>query len=279
MVRDYASKERRKEKEASEESKTAKREAARYRETSEVAEESLDGFSEEIKGKSKRERVLKEQRKKSSRLSFGDESDGMVHGAGIGIRSSASAVKDAAATAAHWKTHEAEDDNAAVEGAHRAELAGENLARKSIYTMERLKQRREQSKRLKESVLDEAEKSRLMFESVYGNEAKNMVKKEAEQKRKSALQKLFQKKRYQKQYQAAKQSKKGKGCSDHFSTEIYRESKRCSQNDCGTKSWDFCYSCYLWIDLCLDCSKFYQLQCIPAGSFVCHYFHQLFQYR
>lgn len=210
MVRDYASKERRKEKEASEESKTAKREAARYRETSEVAEESLDGFSEEIKGKSKREHVLKEQRKKSSRLSFGDESDGMVHGAGIGIRSSASAVKDAAATAAHWKTHEAEDDNAAVEGAHRAELAGENLARKSIYTRERLKQRREQSKRLKESVLDEAEKSRLMFESVYGNEAKNMVKKEAEQKRKSALQKLFQKKRYQKQYQAAKQSKKAK---------------------------------------------------------------------
>ena len=210
MVRDYASKERRKEKEASEESKTAKREAARYRETSEVAEESLDGFSEEIKGKSKRERVLKEQRKKSSRLSFGDESDGMVHGAGIGIRSSASAVKDAAATAAHWKTHEAEEDNAAVEGAHRAELAGESLARKSIYTRERLKQRREQSKRLKESVLDEAEKSRLMFESVYGNEAKNMVKKEAEQKRKSALQKLFQKKRYQKQYQAAKQSKKAK---------------------------------------------------------------------
>ena len=195
MVRDYASKERRKEKEASEESKTAKREAARYRETSEVAEESLDGFSEEIKGKSKRERVLKEQRKKSSRLSFGDESDGMVHGAGIGIRSSASAVKDAVATAAHWKTHEAEDDNAAVEGAHRAELAGESLARKSIYTRERLKQRREQSKRLKESVLDEAEKSRLMFESVYGNEAKNMVKKEAEQKRKSALQKLFQMRR------------------------------------------------------------------------------------
>ena len=191
MVRDYASKERRKEKETSEESKTAKREAARYRETSEVAEESLDGFSEEIKGKSKRERVLKEQRKKSSRLSFGDESDDMVHGAGIGIRSSASVVKDAAATAAHWKTHEAEDDNAAVEGAHRAELAGESLARKSIYTRERLKQRREQSKRLKESVLDEAEKSRLMFESVYGNEAKKMVKKEAEQKRKSALQKLF----------------------------------------------------------------------------------------
>lgn len=28
----------------------------------------------------------------------------------------------------------------------------------------------------------------------------------------------------------------------------------------------FCYSCYLWIDLCLDCSKFYQLQCILQGA-------------
>ena len=66
-------------------------------------EDSLDEFHEEIKGKSKRERVLKEQRKKVSRLSFGDEDDGMVHGAGIGIRNPASAVKDAAVTAAHWK--------------------------------------------------------------------------------------------------------------------------------------------------------------------------------
>ena len=148
---------------------------------------------------------------------------------GIGIRSSASAVKDAAATAAHWKTHEAEDDNAAVEGAHRAELAGENLARKSIYTRERLKQRREQSKRLKESVLDEAEKSRLMFESVYGNEAKNMVKKEAEQKRKSALQKLFQKKRYQKQYQAAKQSKKAKDAMITSAQKFTEKGERCGQ--------------------------------------------------
>ena len=36
-------------------------------------EDSLDEFQEEIKGKSKRERVLKEQQKKVSRLSFGDE--------------------------------------------------------------------------------------------------------------------------------------------------------------------------------------------------------------
>ena len=77
MVRDYAAKERRKEKETSREEKAAKRESVRYRETSEVMEDSLDEFQEEIKGKSKRERVLKEQRKKVSRLSFGDEGDGI----------------------------------------------------------------------------------------------------------------------------------------------------------------------------------------------------------
>ena len=111
----------------------------------------------------------------------------MVHGAGIGIRNPASAVKDAAVTAAHWKTHEEEDENAAVEGAHRAELVGESLARKSIYMRERLKGRREESRRLKESVLDEAERSRLIFETAYGNEAKDAVKREAEKNQKMLL--------------------------------------------------------------------------------------------
>ena len=115
----------------------------------------------------------------------------MVHGAGIGIRNPASAVKDAAVTAAHWKTHEEEDENAAVEGAHRAELVGESLARKSIYMRERLKGRREESRRLKESVLDEAERSRLIFETAYGNEAKDAVKREAEKKKKSACRNSF----------------------------------------------------------------------------------------
>ena len=209
MVRDYAEREKRKEKEASRERKTAEKENIRYRETSQVTEESLEGFQDEIKDKAKRERILKEQ-KKQSRLSFGDEGDGMVHGAGTGIRKSASAVKSAALTVGHWKAHEAEEDNAAVEGAHRMELAGESLARKSIYVRQRLRESRKQSARLTESILDEAENSRLMFDVAYGNQTKNAVKREADQKKKSALQKLLQKKRYQKQYRAAKESKKAK---------------------------------------------------------------------
>lgn len=209
MVRDYAEREKRKEKEASRQQKTAEKENIRYRETSQVTEESLEGFQDEIKGKAKRERILKEQ-KKQSRLSFGDEGDGMVHGAGTGIRKSASAVKTAALTVGHWKAHEAEDDNAAVEGAHRMELAGESLARKSVYVRQRLRESRKQSARLTENMLDEAENSRLMFDAAYRNQAKNAVKREADQKKKSALQKLLQKKRYQKQYRAAKESKKAK---------------------------------------------------------------------
>ncbi len=209
MVRDYAEREKRKEKEASRQQKTAEKENIRYRETSQVTEESLEGFQDEIKGKVKRERILKEQ-KKQSRLSFGDEGDGMVHGAGTGIRKSASAVKNAAFTVGHWKAHEAEDDNAAVEGAHRMELAGKSLARKSIYVRQRLRESRKQSARLTENMLDEAENSRLMFDAAYGNQAKNAVKREADQKKKSALQKLLQKKRYQKQCRAAKESKKAK---------------------------------------------------------------------
>ena len=209
MVRDYAEREKRKEKEASRQQKTAEKENVRYRETSQVTEDSLEGFQDEIKDKAKRERILKEQ-KKQSRLSFGDEGDGMVHGAGTGIRKSTSAVKNAALTVGHWKAHEAEDDNAAVEGAHRVELAGESLARKSIYVRQRLRESRKQSARLTENMLDEAENSRLMFDAAYGNQAKNAVKREADQKKKSALQKLLQKKRYQKQYRAAKESKKAK---------------------------------------------------------------------
>ena len=209
MVRDYAEREKRKEKEASRQQKTAEKENIRYRETSQVTEESLEGFQDEIKGKAKRERILKEQ-KKQSRLSFGDEGDGMVHGAGTGIRKSASAVENAVLTVGHWKAHEAEDDNAAVEGAHRMELAGESLARKSVYVRQRLRESRKQSARLTENMLDEAENSRLMFDAAYGNQAKNAVKREADQKKKSALQKLLQKKRYQKQCRAAKESKKAK---------------------------------------------------------------------
>ncbi len=108
------------------------------------------------------------------------------------------------------KIREDTDDNAALDAADQMELAGESLARKSIYVRERLKENRQRNNRLRESVLEEMEKSRLQFGTSASNEAKKAVQKEAEQKKQSALKKLLQKKRYQKQYQAAKQGKAAK---------------------------------------------------------------------
>ena len=90
--------------------------------------------------------MLKEQRKKVSRLSFGDEGDGYGAWCWHWYRNPASAVKDAAVTAAHWKPHEEEDENAAVEGAHRAD-AGEKALQGNPHRRNWLKGRTVRRKR------------------------------------------------------------------------------------------------------------------------------------
>ena len=56
----------------------AEKENSRFQRNHQAAEQSMEGFREEIKEKTKREQLHKEQRKKVSRLAFGDENDGMV---------------------------------------------------------------------------------------------------------------------------------------------------------------------------------------------------------
>ena len=187
----------------------AAKEQKRYHEKSEVDEKSMEDFREEIKGKTKREQTLKEQKKSKSRLSFEDEGKGMIPGSGM-ARKGATVVSETASAYGQKKIREDTDDNAALDAAEQMELAGESLARKSIYVRERLKENRQRNNRLRESVLEEMEKSRLQFGTSASNEAKKAVQKEAEQKKQSALKKLLQKKRYQKQYQAAKQGKAAK---------------------------------------------------------------------
>lgn len=64
----------------------AAKEQKRYHEKSEVDEKSMEDFREEIKGKTKREQTLKEQKKSKSRLSFqfdvyyGDHASASAHG-------------------------------------------------------------------------------------------------------------------------------------------------------------------------------------------------------
>ena len=161
----------------------------------------MEDFREEIKEKTKREQLRKEQ-KKAGRLSFGDEESGMVRGAGMGI--SKKAVSTAAGSAAvyvHGKAHEAEQENAAVEGTHRAELMAESALRYAMHRTSRGLRKR--NARLQEAGSMEMGKSRLLYEK-----AQEAGEKTAEQAKKGILRKFWQKRQYQKAYRAAKKGEK-----------------------------------------------------------------------
>lgn len=167
----------------------------------------MEDFREEIKDKTKREQVHREQ-KKSSRLSFGDEETGMVRGAGMGISKKAvSVAADSAAVYVHGKAHEAEEENAALEGFHRAELMAENALRYAMGWTSRGMHKR--SARLKESSAVQMEKGRLLYETdqEMGKKAAQETAK-AEQTRQGMLKRFWQKRQYKKAYQAAKRGEK-----------------------------------------------------------------------
>ena len=161
----------------------------------------MEDFREEIKEKTKREQLRKEQ-KKAGRLSFGDEESGMVRGAGMGIPQKAvSTAAGSAAVYVHGKAHEAEQENAAVEGTHRAELMAESALRYAMHRTSRGLHKR--NARLQEAGSMEMGKSRLLYEK-----AQEAGEKTAEQAKKGILRKFWQKRQYQKAYRAAKKGEK-----------------------------------------------------------------------
>ena len=167
----------------------------------------MEDFREEIKGKTKREQIQKEQ-KKAGRLSFGDEGSGMVRGAGMGISKKAvSAAAGSAAVYVHGKTHEAEQENAAVEGTHRAELMAESALRYAMHRTSRGLHKR--NTRLQESVSLERG-GRLFYETAQeaGGKAASKAARDAGQAKKGILQKFWQKRQYQKAYRAARKGGK-----------------------------------------------------------------------
>lgn len=185
----------------------AKKEKTRNQEAGESKAWQADGDRDTQKRKQKREQRNKEQKKKSGRLLFEDEDTGMVRGSGMGITKKAvSAAVGSAGTYVHSKGHEAEQENAAVEGTHKAELLAENALRYAMHKTRRSMHKR--SARLKTGAATQA-KERLRFESV--QEAGETVGKQAakaEQAKKSAMKRLWQKRRYQKAYQNAKKGEK-----------------------------------------------------------------------
>ena len=176
----------------------------RYQETQGNTGETLDSAREGIRKKQKREQINKEQKKQSSRLSFGDDESGMVHGAGMGIgKKAASAASHSMSTYAHGRVHEAEQENSAAEGAHRAEIMAEHSLRYAMRSSHRMAQRK--LSRWRESPAEEGIKSRLQFEASQET-AKSAGKQLAEtgQAEKNRMKRFWQKQRIKKSYQAAK---------------------------------------------------------------------------
>lgn len=175
-----------------------------FREMTEDAGETLDSACEEIKKKSKREQIYKEQKKQALRLSFRDDDSDMVHGSGAGItKKAASTAAHSASVCVHGKVHEAEQENTAVEGAHRAELMSEHSLRSAMHSSRWMVQRK--LSRWRESPAETGTKGRLQFEPLQETaEAVGKQVKEAEQAEKNARKHFLQKLRIKKSYQVAK---------------------------------------------------------------------------
>lgn len=158
-------------------------------------------------------------KKKSSRLSFDDEENGMVRGAGMGIgRKAASAAAGAVAGYAHTKVHSVERENSAVEGAHKAEILGESGIHKVV---SRVSQHRKDQKSKRHKEINSARKEkRLHFtptdsaaatgEKAAQTAAAKTAAKEAQDKT-SILNRFWQKKRYKEAYAAARNGKTAAG--------------------------------------------------------------------
>ena len=156
-------------------------------------------------------------KKKFSRLSFDDEENGMVRGAGMGVgRKAASAAAGAVAGYVHTKVHSVERENSAVEGAHKAEILGESGIHKVV---SRVSQRRKEQRLSRRKETASAKKNkRLHFtttESATGEKAaqaataKNAAK--DAQGKTSILNRFWQKKRYKEAYAAARNGKTAAG--------------------------------------------------------------------
>lgn len=226
QVQTYSRKQREKQAATQRREGETEKENSRFQRNHQAAEQSMEGFREEIKEKTKREQLHKEQRKKVSRLAFGDENDGMVRGAGMGISKRAiSAAAGSAAVYLHGKGHEAEEDNAAVEGSHRAELMAENALRHAMNRTNRGIRKR--SSRWQENPADAVTKGRLQFEAV--QEAAKSTGRQAaemEQAKKSAIRRFWQKQRYKKAYQAAKNGEKTAAETMQITQTVFAKVKR-----------------------------------------------------
>lgn len=160
----------------------------------------LEGQKSEINQKQKKIR-LREEQAKTGRLSFEDEGNRMIRGAGI-VRKAAETAVSAGVTYVRDRLENEEDDNVAVE----AVSAGEKVTEQGVSHISRI---REKSRRSEERAAkreyqpDEISGNRLKFGKDEEAPSKVYQEKKKEEKR-SLLNRFFQRKRYKDAYRSSK---------------------------------------------------------------------------
>lgn len=178
-----------------------KREADGSKKVSDCGTDSEETLDSSDKGQ--KSKVKQEQKKKEFRLSFADEDTGcMVRGVGIGsTKKAASMATVSVATYVHGKGHEVEQENTAVQGAHKAELAGEKALRYVCRTTNHRMQRRQTQRKEKYA---KCTSNTLQFEAAQDTRKTNSKHtSETGLGKKNLVQRFWQKQQYKKAYMAA----------------------------------------------------------------------------
>ena len=151
------------------------------------------------KRKLKRQRLYDEEKQKpKTRLKFETEIKPPDSYHRSKAKTAASMVGSGIVRKAHSEVAKTEDDNSAVEGAHKTERAAENLARYSARTASYIRQNR------KSAPYKRAQRLRYKAERLEINAAYQKALANDPELRKSALKKFRQKQQIKKQYQRAK---------------------------------------------------------------------------
>lgn len=172
----------------------------KLRQTEKVTEKlDISDKKEEIRKKAKQKRLFEEQ-KKASKLSFDDEANGMVKGAGAGFgRKAVDSATVVVTHAVHDEISKAEDDNAAVEGLHRSEI----LAEQSVRTAKKVQERR---KLLSGNALNHSDARTMRGERLNFDTQKQSKATLTESTKSAKMSKFWQKKRYKDAYKKARKS-------------------------------------------------------------------------
>ena len=163
-----------------------------------------DNSLENVREKKQKQKRLQEETARSQKkLSFSDEGNGMIRGAGMGIAKKGISVT--ASTIENSLQTQETDENAATEGAKQSGILSEKALRYAVKKSRRQAQYHKGRYKEEESV-----KNSLHFDFVQGttdNIKTERAGKQA-QERKHLLNRFWQKQRYKKARQAAQQGEK-----------------------------------------------------------------------